>query len=542
MPRSRGEHSSLAPPLPLDPEALPRPPPPTAPLQQTTQAIARSSLISSLSHAPAKLNLISPQIQSAPRLERTLNLRGAVTLNLLNMIGVGPFITLPLLIGAMGGPQAMLGWILGALLALCDGLVWAELGAALPEAGGTYAYLRTIYPGRLGQTLSFLFLFQVFFSCPLSVASGAIGLSQYATYLAPSLTRHTVLHSLQVGPYTAAVSIGPTTAVAVAALVLAVVLLYRNLARIGVLSLAMLGIVLAAIAWILVTALLHGHLAQAVTLPPAALHLTPAFFAGLASAMLLATYDYWGYYNVSLLGAEIRDPGRTIPRAILLSIGIVALLYIAMNISILAVLPWQGLLSEQALPARRAMVSVFMERAYAPTLGAAGAHLLAQLAAVLIMITAFGSVFALLLGYSRIPYAAAADGNFFPVFARLHPTRGFPYVSLLTLAAAAAVFCFFSLADVIAAMVVIRLLLQFLTQHIGVLYLRRTQPNLARPFRLWLYPLPPLLALLGFTYILLARPNFSRELALAAAVILIGLLLFAFRSIKSGASTHSSAT
>ena len=432
----------------------------------------------------------------------------------------------------MGGPQAMLGWILGALLALCDGLVWAELGAALPQAGGTYAYLRAIYPGRLGRALSFLFLFQVFFSCPLSVASGAIGLSQYATFLAPSLTRHTLLHPLHLGPYTAAVSVGPTTAVAVAVVLLAVVLLYRNLARIEVLSISMLGIVIAAIAWILLTALLHGHLAQAIALPPEAFHLTPAFFAGLASAMLIASYDYWGYYNVSLLGAEIQDPGRTIPRAILLSIAIVALLYVAMNLSILAVLPWQSLLSEQGLMARRAMVSVFMEHAYAPTLGPATAHILAQVAAVLIMITAFGSVFALLLGYSRIPYAAAANGEFFPVFARLHPTRGFPYISLLTLAFAAAVFCFFSLADVIAAMVVIRLLLQFLTQHIGVLYLRRSQPDLPRPFRLWLYPLPPLLALAGFTYILLARPNFTRELALAAAVILIGTTLFFVRGVK----------
>ncbi len=471
-----------------------------------------------------------------------MDLRGAVTLNLLNMIGVGPFITLPLLVGAMGGPQAMIGWVLGALLALCDGLVWAELGAALPQAGGTYAYLRSIFPGRLGQTLSFLYLFQVFFSCPLSVASGAIGLSQYATYLAPSLAHHTLLRSLHVGPYAAAISIGPTTFVAIAVVLLAVILLYRNLTRIGKLSIAMLAVVLAAIAWIVVTALLHGHLSQAVLLPPGALHLNSSFFAGLASAMLLASYDYWGYYNVSLLGGEVRDPGRTIPRAILLSIAIVAVLYIAMNLSVLAVLPWQSLLSEQALPARRAMVSLFMEQAYTPSLGPATAHLLAQLAAVLIMVTAFGSVFALLLGYSRIPYAAAAEGNFFHVFARLHPTRNFPYVSLLTLASAAALFCFFSLTDVIAAMVVLRILLQFLTQHVGVLYLRRSQPDLPRPFRLWLYPLPPLCALVGFAYVLLARPNFSRELALAAVIILLGLGFFFVRIINKAPSTQSPIT
>ncbi len=450
------------------------------------------------------------------------------------MIGVGPFITMPLLIGAMGGPQAMLGWVLGALLALCDGLVWAELGAAMPRAGGTYSYLRQIYPGRLGEVLSFLFLFQVFFSCPMSVASGAIGLSQYATFVAPSLAGHAVLHSMRLGLYTAGVSFSPMTLLAIAAVVLATVLLYRNLTGIGRISGVMLTLVLGTILAILVTGLLRGHLGQALQLPPGAFRLTPAFFAGLASAMLIATYDYWGYYNVSLLGAEVRDPGRTIPRAILLSIGIVGVMYLLMNVSILAVLPWQSMVSAQDPAARRALVSVFMERAWGPAIGPAAAHRLGEAAALLIMVTAFSSVFALLLGYARIPYAAAAEGRFFPVFARLHPTGRFPYVSLLTLAGAAAVFCFFSLADVIAGLVVIRILLQFLLQHIGVLYLRRSQPGLPRPFRLWLYPLPPLLALVGFGYILLARPNFSRELALAAVLILLGLLLFFLRQPAKG--------
>src|ERR1700749_1883043 len=120
---------------------------------------------------------------SGAQLDRTLTLRGAVGLNMLDMIGVGPFITLPLILAAMGGPQAMLGWILGAGLALCDGLVWAELGAAMPEAGGSYAFLRRIYggrdgKGRAGRFLAFLYVFQLSFSAPLSVASGCIGLSQ----------------------------------------------------------------------------------------------------------------------------------------------------------------------------------------------------------------------------------------------------------------------------------------------------------------------------------------------------------------------------
>jgi len=448
-----------------------------------------------------------------------------VALNMLDMIGVGPFITLPLILAAMGGPQAMLGWILGALLALCDGLVWAELGAALPAAGGTYHFLRMIYPGRAGRFLAFLFLFQLCFSAPLSMASGAIGLGQYATYLVPALGGGGAAHMLRLGAYSAGVSVTWATAVAIAAVGLAVVLLYRNLARVQTISIAMGAVVMATIGWILLTGVMHANWHQAFLLPPGAFHLTPAFFAGLGSAMLIATYDYWGYYNVTFLGGEVKDPARTIPKAILISIALVAALYLAMNVMVLAVVPWQTMIAQQDLAARRAIISIFMETAYGPRIGPR----LGEVAAVLIMFTAFAGIFSLLLGYSRIPYAAARDGNFFKVFARLHPTRGFPYVSLLTLAGTAALFCFFQLKDVIAALVVLRILLQFLMQHVGVIYLRKTQPALARPFRLWLYPVPPLVAIVGFGYILFSRANFERELLLAVVLIAVGAAIFMLR-------------
>ena len=471
-------------------------------------------------------------IRSDLALARTLKLRGAVALNMLDMIGVGPFITLPLILAAMGGPQAMLGWILGAVLALCDGLVWAELGAALPEAGGTYHYLRMIYPGKVGRFLAFLFLFQLCFSAPLSMASGAIGLGQYATYLVPALGSGSGTHLLQIGPYRAGVSVSWATAVAICAVMLAVVLLYRNLARIQAISIAMGAVVLATIGWILLTGLLHANWHRAFLLPPGAFVLNRAFFTGLGSAMLIATYDYWGYYNVTFLGGEVRDPARTIPKAILISIGLVAAIYLAMNIMVLAVVPWQTMLGQQAIGARRAVISLFMETAYGPRFG----PLLGKLAAMLIMFTAFAGIFSLLLGYSRIPYAAARDGNFFRAFAKLHPTRGFPYVSLLTLAGAAILFCFFQLRDVITALVVLRILLQFLMQHLGVIYLRRTQPGLARPFRMWLYPVPAVLAIAGFSYILVARVNFGRELVLAGVFIAVGTVVFGLRQASGGAA------
>lgn len=455
---------------------------------------------------------------------------------MLDMIGVGPFITLPLILAAMGGPQAMLGWVLGAVLALCDGLVWAELGAAMPEAGGSYRFLRTIYARRsganggwdAGRFLAFLFIFQLTVSAPMSVASGCIGLGQYASYIFPSLRGHTAARAVHLGAYSAGVSVGPETMVAIAAVLAAVFLLYRGLDGLRVAAATMWCAVMGLIAWILVTGLMRGHIAQAFTFLPGAFHLTPAFFTGLGSAMLIATYDYWGYYNITFLGGEVKDPARTVPRAILISIALVAAMYLAMNISVLAVLPWQGIVGAGSagrdVRAQRAVISTFMETAYGARVGPA----LGKVAAVLVMVTAFASVFSLLLGYSRIPYAAARDGNYFRVFGRLH-RKGFPHVALLSLGGVAMVCCFFSLADVISALVVLRILLQFLMQHVGVIWLRRTRPEMRRPFKMWLYPLPPLLAIAGFSYILVERVNFQREILGAAVVIAAGTVAYAVR-------------
>jgi amino acid transporter len=441
------------------------------------------------------------------------------------MIGVGPFLTLPLLLAAMGGPQAMLGWVLGAVLACCDGLVWAELGAAMPEAGGTYAYLSQMFPGQWGRWLSFLFVFQLLFSAPLSVASGCIGLAQYAGFLAPgSLRGGEAVHAVAVGPYLFGLSAGRASWVAVAVVGLAVVLLWRRLASMKWLATGMLGVVLGTIGWAIVTGLLHGSWARVVAFPAGAWRLDHSFFLGLGSAMLVATYDYWGYYNVTFLGGEVREPGKVIPRAVLWSIATVALLYLGLNASVLAVMGAPAVIAAGAsLDARRALLSEFMRVAY-------GSVWVGKLAALLVMVTAFASVFALLLGYSRIPFAAARDGNFPAAFGRLHRTRGFPVVSLLVLAGVACGFCFFSLGDVIAALVVLRILLQFGLQHVGVMVLRWRRPEMKRPFRMWLYPLPPLLALAGFGFLVVSRAGFGREVALAAVVAVLGTAVFGVRA------------
>ncbi len=464
---------------------------------------------------------------TAPHLERGLGLPQAVALNMLDMIGVGPFITLPLVVMAMGGPQAMLGWLLGALLAVCDGLVWAELGAAMPQAGGSYVFLREMYGQRAGRFVSFLYVWQLALSAPLSIASGCIGLAQHAAYLMPSL--HRPLLAARYMPAWLPLQVDRAALLAIAACWLAVALLYRSIRGAGRISLFLWAGVLATLGWILFAGATHFHPALAFSFPAGAFHLSSKFFLGLGAATLLATYDYWGYYNVCFLGGEIRHPQRNIPRAVLLSIASVAALYLAMNLSVLGVLPWQEIASGRNTNLATSVIAVFIARIYGSAAG--------RWMALLILWTAFASIFSLLLGYSRVFYAAASDGNFFPRFARLHPRYRIPHVALLWLGAIASLACFFRLMDVIAALVVLRLLLQFLLQQVGLLRLRRRRPEMFASFRMKLYPLPVWIAIAGRVFMLLSRHGSVWQLLLAAGIAIAGAWVYWLRRARTGQNT-----
>jgi APA family basic amino acid/polyamine antiporter len=467
-----------------------------------------------------------------PQLIRGMGLASATSLNMLDMIGVGPFITMPLIVSAMGGPQAMLGWILGAGFAICDGLVWAELGAAMPGSGGSYRYLKEIYgPKSLGKLISFLFIWQLSFSAPLSIASGCIGVAEYAGYFWPNLAKVYSAHAAKthiplVGNLELSWLVTPGTGVAVGACMLAVFLLYRRITVISRLSAVMWVVVMGTIGWIIVAGITHFNPVLAFDFPPGAFTFSRNFFNGLGSAMLIATYDYWGYYNVCFLGDEVKDPSRNIPRALLLSISLVACLYIVMNLSILAVVPWREMVTANGGADRLHIVSLFMQRTYGSWA--------ASIVTGLVMWTAFTSVFSLMLGYSRVPYAAALDGNYFRIFAKVHPEHRFPYISLVALGVVAAIFCFFRLADVIAALVVIRIMLQFLVQAIGVIVLRIRRPEMPRPFRMWFYPLPALIASVGFGYILFVRANALKEIRYAFVILILGILIYMVRAWRIG--------
>jgi APA family basic amino acid/polyamine antiporter len=468
---------------------------------------------------------------ASPGLIRGMGLGSATALNMIDMIGVGPFITMPLVLSAMGGPQALLGWVVGALLAVCDGLVSAELGSAFPGSGGSYRYLSEIYgPKKWGRLISFLFIWQLSFSAPLSIASGCIGLAGYAAYYWPSLetvyaAHSAALHVPWAGAFQVSWIVTPGTALAIAVCLVTVFLLYRRITAIGRLSKGLWLIVMATIGWIIFAGLTHFNAARAFDFPPGAFTLSHGFFTGLGGALLVATYDYWGYYNVCYLGDEIKDPTRNIPRALLLSILVVGCLYLLMNLCILAVVPWREMLQAGKNNSGLYVVSVFMQKIY----GAWAARLVTGL----VMVTAFASVFSLTLGYSRVPYAAALDGNYFRVFAKIHPVYRFPYVSLLALGVVAAAFCFLRLRDAIAALVVIRIVLQFLVQAVGLIVFRVTRPDAARPFRMWLYPVPAFVAIAGFLYILFNRENWQKEVRYALVILLAGLVIYMIRAWRS---------
>ena len=413
---------------------------------------------------------------SHPHLARRFNLLQATALNMTNMVGIGPFITIPLLMSALGGPQAMIGWLIAMLIAIPDGMVWSELGAAMPGSGGSYLYLREAF-GRetFGRLMAFLFIWQFIFSGPLEIASGLIGFIQYSGYFLPNLT--TLERNLL------ATGMGLAT----------IWLLYRKTDAIAKIAVSLWIGTLLTTAAVIVTGALHFDRKLAFDFPPGAFHLSGKFLLGLGAACRFGMYDYLGYYDICYIGDEVKNPGKVIPRSIIISVVVVALIYLAMNLSIIGVVPWREFVPAEGNRKADFVVSLFMEKVYGPRI--------ATLFTAMVLWTTVGSVFALLLGYSRIPYAAAQDGYFFRIFGRLHPRKQFPHVSLLVIGGMSILCSFVSLGMVIDALMTTRILVQFIGQIFAVTLLRRRAPAGERPYRIWLYPLPSLVALAGWIYI-----------------------------------------
>ena len=434
------------------------------------------------------------------KLERGMGLLEATATNIIGMVGVGPFLTIPFMIAEMNGPHVIYPWVAGMILALADGLVYAHLGAALPGSGGPYLYLREAFkPFGLGRLMAFFFIFQIILVAPLSIAGGAVGFSDYLRFYWTSMTpfQHNVIAAL--------------VCVAVTAL------LYRDIQSIGRLTVLMLVVVLLTVGWVIVAGLFTFSLKQAFDFPSRAFTLDGDLLRRLGAASVLAMYSYGGYNQVCNIGDEVKDPTRTVPRSIMVSIFVVAALYMLMTIVIVGMVPWPE--AQQS----RTIASVFIERTFSdPVAG----RVAGQVMTGLILFVAASSLYAVILGYSRIPYAAAKDGDFFRVFAKVHATKHFPHVSLLTLGAISLPFCFFSLGQLVSWLIQVQILTRFIWQCVAVVLLWEFRKDIPQPFKMWLYPLPAVLSGALWLYIFFTGP--WEGIVFSFAFALCGVVAFKF--------------
>ena len=421
----------------------------------------------------------------------SIGLFSGTAINMTQMCGIGPFITIPIMVAAMGGPQAVIGWIAGAILAMADGLVWAELGAAMPGSGGTYVYLREAFQYRTGKLMPFLFIWTMLLAIPLLMSTGIIGMVEYLEFFFPNL------------------GWWPVHVISLAATAIVTWLLYRRIESVRSITIALWVIMLVSVVGVTVAGFSHFHASFAFAYPAGVFG--SHFFMGLGAGLIIGIYDYLGYNTTAYIGDELRNPGRTMPGTIIVSVIAMMFVYLLLNISVLGVAPWQEIAQSKSV------ASLVVERSWG--------HLAAAVMTVLIIVTAFASVFTGLLGGSRVPFQAAHDKVFLSVFGRLHAKHGFPHVALLTMGVVTAIGTFFDLTEVINMLLAATIIVQSIAQVAALVVLRKRQPHLDRPYKQWLYPVPCVIALLGWIYVYVSASTSS--LILSGIWIAAGLVVFA---------------
>jgi amino acid transporter len=450
------------------------------------------------SHSPLA-GATGSEAASTNGFERRIKPLQAIAINMTQMCGIGPFVTIPIMVATMGGPQAMFGWIIGAIIALADGLVWAELGAAMPGAGGTYISLREAVQYRSGRLMPFLFVWTAILFIPLIMSTGVIGLVTYVGYLWPAM----------VDANGNATLLGHVIGVAVTAIIVA--LLYRKISQISRITTVFFAVMLVTVIAVISAAFTHFDPSLAFTYPAGAFHLfNGSFWTGLGAGLVIAIYDYLGYNTSAYLGAEVRDPGRTLPRSIIYAIVGIMALYLLLQVGVLGVVPWQDIAKSSSI------ASVVMDMTWG--------SVAAKIVTVLIAVTAFASVFAGLLGGSRVPFEAARDKLFLPWFGHMHRRLHFPHIAVLVMGVITAIGSLFSLASVINMLIAVFVIVQSVAQVIALVVLRRRQPTLRRPYRQWLYPLPCLVALAGWVYIY--KSSDMKSITLSLIWLAVGVVAF----------------
>jgi amino acid transporter len=378
---------------------------------------------------------------------------------MVDMVGIGPFLAIPFVVAQFGNGLFIWAWVFGAVTALMDAMIWSELGAKYPLAGGTYNFHRIAFGEKGGRLMSFLFVWQTSIQAPLVMASATIGFAEHLIYLVPlDYWQQKILSASLV--------------------ILVFILLYRKIETIGKISVVMGVIVIVTILWIIISGLSNPH--HTIPVLPGSFNtfFSMAFWAAIGQASVKTVYSYLGYYNVCHLGGEIINPGKNIPRSIFISIFCITILYLLMNISVMGVMDIHAMNKDD-----RHIVSTFMEQLFGHSAGV--------IVTVMILIIAFSSLFAVTLGYSRVPYAAAVDGNYFKIFSKLHPTKNFPHLSLALLCVLAFAFSLMLRQEqAIKSILAMRIVVQFIAQAVGVSLLRKKFGTKELPFRMWLFPLP----------------------------------------------------
>ncbi|MGY3565421.1 APC family permease [Sinomonas sp. RB5] len=442
----------------------------------------------------------------APQLRRRIGSFQATAMNMSQMVGIGPFITIPAMIVAFGGPQAVVGWIAGAVLALADGLVWAELGAAMPGSGGTYVYLREAFKRRTGRLMPFLFVWSAVLFIPLIMSTGVIGFVQYLGYLIPGMDDMT----------------GNVVGLALIAVI--TVVLWRRIESLGRLTVVLWVIMVATVLTVILACFTHFNAAQVFDFPAGAFDISSGgFWVAFVAGLTIGIYDYLGYNTAAYMGAEMKSPGRTIPRSVVFSVFGIMVIYLFTQIGVLGVVKWQEML-DTGSQAYTSVVSLLLERTWGP--GAAA------VVTVFILVTAFASLLVGLLAGSRVPYDAARDGVFFKAFAKLHPTKEFPIAGLITMGvgtmAGFLIGRFTDISALIQLLTAVMVLVQALGQIAAVVLLRRRR-DMVRPYRMWLYPLPLIVAGAGWIAVYLysdANAPGLHPIELSLGWVALGVVLF----------------
>lgn len=438
--------------------------------------------------------MITHSQATSPVLTRGLGFWQATAINITQIVGAGVFATIPLILGVLPGPYALLAWLVAGVLIIFDSMVWAELGAALPSAGGSYHILLESYGrSKWGRLMAFLFVWQILISGPLEVGSGLVAAAQFSTAISPEYRAWDVAHTqtfeieIADGKKISA-AIGPSRLFGCALGFMILFLLYRRITTLGRLSVVFVIGVLMLIGWILVEGALRFKSEVAFDLSLAEGEHPKSWGVAIGAGMGFAIYSYFGYYNVCYLGDEVRDPGRTIPRSILISSLAVVILFALVHLMIVGVVPWRD-----AAESKDNLTADFMGRIHGQWAATA--------VTICLVGSCFVSAFSGTLGYSRVPFAAARNGHFLRWFAAVHPTHHIPHRSLLLIGAMIIFWSFFSLEAIITALIVTRILEQFVAQIFAVVLLRNLQPDRPRPWKMWLYPLPCIVALAGWLFV-----------------------------------------